>query len=387
MNAVLAIAAVELRRFMRDRSNIFFVLILPLLLVVVIGLQVNDGNVAGRVAIAGAPSDLRESVVDELEARSMRVDITDADNVGKLVARGRADVGVFIPAAAATAFSAGDAVSLEMIGGSATGAPSIARRVETAVNAVAVERAQFVALVDAGAAEAAVRSTLDAARRSVEAPRLELVDVNAISIEFEGVTGLDLGATGQTLLFVFLSSLSGSVTLLQARRSGVLRRSLAAPVTPTMGIVGQGLGRFAIALFQGGYIMVAARLLFGVNWGDPVASVLVLVAFCAVAAGSAMLIGSLFDNEGTASGVGVGAGLVVAALGGCMVPLEFFPDTLRAVAHITPHAWAYDAFAEIQRRSGGVGDVLTELAVLIAMALVVLLAGSVALRRSLARSL
>ena len=387
MNAVLAIAAVELRRFMRDRSNNFFVLILPLLLVVVIGLQVNDGNVTGRVAIAGAPGDLRESLVDELEARSMRVDVTDADNVGKLVARGRADVGVFIPAAAATAFSAGDAVSLEMIGGSATGAPSIARRVETAVNAVAVERAQLVALGDAGAADAAVRSTLDAARRSVEAPRIELVDVNAISIEFEGVTGLDLGATGQTLLFVFLSSLSGSVTLLQARRSGVLRRSLAAPVTPTMGIVGQALGRFAIALFQGGYIMVAARLLFGVNWGNTVASVLVLVAFCAVAAGSAMLIGSLFDNEGTASGVGVGAGLVVAALGGCMVPLEFFPDTLQTVAHITPHAWAYDAFAEIQRRSGGVGDVLTELAVLVAMAIAVLVAGSVALRRSLSRAL
>ena len=80
----------------------------------------------------------------------------------------------------------------------------------------------------------------------------------------------------------------------------------------------------------------------------------------------------MLDNEGAAGGLGVGLGLVLAALGGWMMPLELFPDTMRTVAHLTPHAWAYDAFAEIQRRGGTLVDVLPQLGVLAGMAVVLL---------------
>ena len=100
-----------------------------------------------------------------------------------------------------------------------------------------------------------------------------------------------------------------------------------------------------------------------------------------------MLLGAVVDHEGAASGVAVGAGLVLAALGGCMFPLELFPDTLRTVANITPHAWGYEAFAQIQRHAGGLADIGLELGVLAAMALVLVLAGSWALRRSTARAM
>ena len=46
------------------------------------------------------------------------------------------------------------------------------------------------------------------------------------------------------------------------------------------------------------------------------------------------------------NGVGVIVGLGVAALGGCMVPIEFFSDTMTKIAHLTPHAWALDVLAE-----------------------------------------
>ena len=106
-----------------------------------------------------------------------------------------------------------------------------------------------------------------------------------------------------------------------------------------------------------------------------------------IAAGTALVIGVVMDAEGPASGVAVGAGMILAALGGCMVPLEFFPDTLRTVAHLTPHAWAYQALAEVQRRGGGVGDILPELAVLVAMAVALLAVGALLLRRTLQRAL
>lgn len=166
-----------------------------------------------------------------------------------------------------------------------------------------------------------------------------------------------------------------------------MRRVMGAPVTSAQTVTGLALGRFVIALFQGVYIIGASSLLFGVDWGDLGAVVVVLAVFGLISAGLALLIGVVLDAEGPASGIAVGAGLILAALGGCMVPLEFFPDTMRTVANVTPHAWAYQALAEIQRRDGGVLDVLPELGVLAAMALAVLAVGTFALRRSLQRAI
>jgi ABC-2 type transport system permease protein len=127
--------------------------------------------------------------------------------------------------------------------------------------------------------------------------------------------------------------------------------------------------------------------LFGVDWGDPLPAGLVLVLFCAVSAAAAMVIGSVMDNDGAAAGVGVGLGLVLAGLGGSMVPPEFFSDPLQAVSRVTPHRWAYDAFAGIQRHNAGLVDILPQLGVLAAMACGLLALGAFLLQRSLNRAL
>ena len=387
MRAALAIAGVELRRFLRDRSNIFFVFVFPLLLVVVIGAQFGGGGGQGRVAIAGGDSALRTAFVTQLRADGVTVALAGPDAVRAQVARGRTDVGLFIDPAADAAFAAGDGVVVEAVPGTQQGTQAALQRVRTAAASLAVERGQVVALVDAGVQEAQARAALDDASRSMTPPRLAVVDVNKITQEFSGLGKFDLGAAGETLLFVFLSSLAGSATLIQTRRLGVMARTLAAPVRAGHALAGQALGRLTIAVFQGSYIMVATAVLFRVNWGNVALSLLVLLVFSAVAAGAAMLIGSLVDNDGAASGVGVGVGLVLAALGGCMLPLELFPDTLRTIAHVTPHAWAYDAFALIQRHHASLMDILPQLGVLAAMAAVLLAAGTWTLRRSMARAL
>lgn len=386
MRAVLAVAGVELRRFLRDRSNIFFVFLFPLLLVLVIGAQFGEGAAQGRVAVAGPESPLRAALVTEL-SDGLTVALEDPAEVREQLARGRVDVGLFLPPDAAAAFAAGDDVELEVVAGAQQRSVATLQAVRTAVEAVRTDRAQLAALTAAGAGQAQARRALADADAAFTPPTLAVVDVDDVAQEFSGLGQFDLGAAGQTLLFVFLISCAGSATLIQTRRLGVLARTLAAPVTAGQALAGQALGRFAIAVFQGAYIMAATAALFRVGWGELSASLLVLALFGVVAAGAAMVIGSLFDNDGAASGVGVGLGLVLAALGGCMLPLELFPDTLRRVAHVTPHAWAYDAFAEIQRHDGTIADVLPELGVLAAMGAALLLLGTWTLRRSLARAM
>ena len=85
-----------------------------------------------------------------------------------------------------------------------------------------------------------------------------------------------------------------------------------------------------------------------------------------------MLLGSLFSNDQQAGGVGVVLALGLAALGGAMFPLDLFSPTMQRIAHITPHAWALDAYAELVRRGGTTLDILPELGVLILYAVVLL---------------
>jgi ABC-2 type transport system permease protein len=106
------------------------------------------------------------------------------------------------------------------------------------------------------------------------------------------------------------------------------------------------------------------------------------VLFCVVSGAAAMLVGATMRNDSQANGVGIGLGLGMAALGGSMVPLEVFPEGMRRVAMVTPHAWANDAMAELVRRDGGLGDVTLQVAVLAAYAAVLLTLATWALRRT-----
>ncbi len=386
----LAIAAVELRRFLADRSNIFFVFIFPLVLVVVIGASFGGSGSGASIAIAGADSPLRGAIVEQLtEDDAGEVSYASEDAIREQVARGRTDAGLLISADQAAAFDDGQDVDLPVLVGSSANSQIASQTLSDAVAAANARRDQVAALDGDGRSEAEINAALDTAGERLTPATLQVDSgVDEVSAEFEGLSGqFDQGASSQLLLFVFLASLTGSATLIQARRYGVVSRVLSAPVTSGQVLLGQALGRFTIAAFQGIYIMIATTLIFAVSWGSWTLALVVLVVFSTVAAGAAMILGSLVDNEGAASGLGVGLGLVLGAIGGCMFPLEFFGDTMRNVAHITPHAWAYDAMAEVQRRDASLVDILPELGVLAAMAAVLLVIGSWALRRSTARAM
>jgi ABC-2 type transport system permease protein len=193
----------------------------------------------------------------------------------------------------------------------------------------------------------------------------------------------DLGASTQLLLFVFLTSLVGSTALVETRRLGVSRRMLATPTGAGTILIGEALGRVAVALVQGLIIMLGAGLLFGVQWGDPLGAAALLALFALAASGAAMLMGAVFRTEQQAGGFGIMLGLVLAALGGSMMPIELFSDTMRTVAKFTPHAWANEGFAELVRRDGGLLDIAPQLGVLAGYAVGLFAVGAWLLRRTL----
>jgi linearmycin/streptolysin S transport system permease protein len=147
-------------------------------------------------------------------------------------------------------------------------------------------------------------------------------------------------------------------------------------------LLGEGFGRFLVAALQGMFILGAAALLFGVDWGDPLGAAAVVLLFSLVSTGAALLFGAVLPNEQQAGAL-VPFGLALAALGGCMVPLQVFPQTIRTIAHATPHAWANDAFEKLIAEGAHVNQIVPQLLALAGFALVLLAVGAIGLRRSL----
>ncbi len=391
MKRMWTIARVELTRFLRDRSNLFFVFVFPLLLVLLIGAQFGGGG--GVQVGAVAPDDVpAERLLERIEDAGgiAIVEVEDEERLRDEVSRGVLSAGVVLPDDYGARVEAVEPTEVAFIGRPDSTAASV-RAVVSAAVAQQRQAGQAAALaedqVEGGGDRAALRTlALDLqAQLDGVTVRAETVGTDELGEEFAGLGQFDLGASSQLFLFTFLTSLASSAALIQLREYGVAHRMLASP-TPMRQIVG-GLtaGRLLVALVQALYIVVATVMLFQVDWGDPLATGVVILLFSLVSAAAGMLIGAAMRNDNQASGVGVGLGIGLAALGGSMVPLELFPDGVRLVSRLTPHAWANEAMAEIVRRDAGLGDVIPQVLALGGFAVVLLVLGTFTLQRTLAR--
>lgn len=382
---VLTIAATNLRRFARDRTNIFFVLVLPLAIVLLIGLQYGE-NGNSQVGIVAGDDPVSRDVVERLEAND-RIELSrydDAETLTDAVADGERVAGVVVPLDIADRLEAGEPVEVGFVAAPAGIGPQMRAIVDDAVARAVAEPTAVAAAVERGADPAAAA---DAATDQADAVELVGVAVTTTGDRLfpEDIGGFDVGAPSQLVLFMFLTGLTGSAVLIQSRNLGVSRRMMSTPTGLGTIIAGETLGRFVIVVVQGLYIMLTSTVLFGVDWGDLVAAAAILVVFGAVGASAALLAGASFDNDEQAGGITVVLGLGVAALGGSMLPIELFSDTMVSIARFTPHYWAIDAFSELIRHDGGLADITRSLSVLAVFALVLGIVATWRLRVALVR--
>ncbi len=370
----LAIAGSNLRRFARERANVFFVLILPMLLILVLGSVFGRGFEPRVGLVAPETGDLTQALVDELEAHEGFAlhRHSDRETVVRAVERGELEAGLILPPDYDAAIRAGDAVEIDFIARPGQASLSLRRTIDTLL----AEQMMLPRIAAFAAAEGAAPFDQALARAATVTADTDGVHVESTVAGDSGISRrnwgqFDLGAQQQLMLFMFLTSLAGSAALVQTRRLGIARRMFATPTTVRTILLGEGLGRFGVALVQGVYIMLGTMVVFGVRWGDPLGAILIVLTFGLVGSGAAMLMGALFSNDQQAAPVGVFLGLGAAALGGCMLPLyvmELFAPAVWTAAHVMPHAWALEAFEVLAIHDGGVGDVLPFLGILLGYA-------------------
>jgi ABC-2 type transport system permease protein len=383
---VLWIAVANLRRMFRVRTNIFFVFVFPMALILILGATFGGSFTPRLGVVAQGSGPLGAALVQQLE-RTPHLQVVAVSDPGALITqveRGNLEAGMVIPPGYDPAIRAGRGVNLRYMARPDQSSQQLGETVRGAVakQAALLGAARFavaehsVASFDVGLAEAA--------RISPAVPPVSVTETTAGTAVFAKTLGqFDEGAWTELLLFLFLTALTGAVALIETRRLGMSRRMLATPTAPGTVIAGETLGRVLIAAVQAAVIIFGSALLFGVHWGQPAGVAAVVIVFALAGAGAGTFLGTLFRNEQQAMGVSLLLGLGLGALGGCMVPLEIFSPTMRRIAHITPQAWGNDAFARLVGHGASLAGILPQLGVLAAYAVALLALATWRLRRVL----
>lgn len=178
---------------------------------------------------------------------------------------------------------------------------------------------------------------------------------------------------------LFFVAVPFSNAFIRERQQGALRRLRSTNIGARAQFVGKLTPYFLINQLQVVLMLLAGAYLVPLLGGEalrlngsPLAFVLLSAALSIAALGLAMLIAVIArTTEQATLTAGVG-NIVLAAVGGVMVPKFVMPEAMQAVAAFSPMSWGVDGFLDLLLRGGGVLDIQSELLKLTAFGLAAL---------------
>jgi len=174
---------------------------------------------------------------------------------------------------------------------------------------------------------------------------------------------------------------SFAVSIVKERTDGTFARLRIGPIGRAHILAGKGFACFSTCVFIMCVQYVAAKLIFRMPIGN--LPFLVLAAFCTILCfvGLMMFVCTIGRTEQSAGGAAWALMMIMAMLGGGMVPLIFMPSWLRPFSHFSPVKWGIFALEGGIWRELSFVQIMNPCLVLLAIGLSFFLLGVVMLRR------
>jgi ABC-2 type transport system permease protein len=203
---------------------------------------------------------------------------------------------------------------------------------------------------------------------------LEKLSANPVQVdhsyrpaEGKAPTSVQQSVPAWLVFAMFFAVVPLSNALISERQQGTLRRLRTLPISPFLPVIGKLIPYFFINQIQvilmllvGVYVMPllgADRL----TLGDSLAGLALMAVSLSIAAlGYGILIAAVARTTDQATTLGGTGNILLAAIGGIMVPRFVMPEAMQQLSNISPMAWGLEGFLDIFLRNGGVVDVLPE---------------------------
>ena len=334
-----AITLNELRRRVRDRSAVITCLVAPLAIAATLGFAFS-GSVSTAVlpiGVSGAsPALLRAAVhASQLPPTVVVRLLPDEATVKHEVSDGTLAGGVAVLGGHKTLSH----LLIPMVAPGATPSPGF----DVVDRSNALLGQEYAESLAGGLASRLYAGRLERGTANDSAA----ISVSASTLGNGGKAVLDYFAPSIAVVFLFIGSGLGMRSLLMERSTGTLARLAAAPIRPTA-IVGGKL--LAIALTGLTSILIVwgvTAAVFGADWGDPLGVLLMCVGATAAMCGLGTFLTSFARTPQEAFAASLVVGLLLALLGGNLLPPGALPEALQVLSLGTPNGWALVGFGRL----------------------------------------
>ncbi len=405
LHSIYAITAKELRVFLKDLGSLFTLFVMPLAFIVIFSLALSD--------VYSPPEDHPIAIpisVDRAGELAVQIAATLDSADGFNVVHNDADGVPFTAQFVADAVAAGDyQFAIVFPSGFTDTLTDPARLLGDGAGSVTVEfivdpaaTLQVVAPIQ-GAVAGVIQQTIGQMMNAAGAEQLfrllELPDdtlamaraavelgpatswsfpvviqrVNPPNVERELFPdSYQQNVPGYTVMFMFFIVTVIAASVFKERSSGALRRVRATPVSRIAIVIGKTLPFFAINFLQAVIMFTVARLGFSMDLVNIPALLVVTAGLSLAATGMGSMITNLVRTEAQAGSIGVLLILILAMLGGSMIPRSIMPEAMQTIGLIAPQSWALTAYQDVLVRGFGIASILQETLILIAYAAVFL---------------
>lgn len=241
----------------------------------------------------------------------------------------------------------------------------------------------FLSVVEAAAAQQKIRLLLTDLQDFV--PELEDIDILAesdalsselVSVRYgfqsreiidEAPTSVQQNVPAWLVFSMFFVVVPLANTLINERQIGTLRRIRTIPVASWKLVAGKIIPYFFINQLQVVLMLIVGVMVVPLLGGDRLtlgesASGLLLIsaALSVAALGYAMLIAVICRTTEQATTLGGAGNIILAAIGGIMVPTFVMPEFMRELSVVSPMSWGLQGFLDIFLRGGGPAEVWPE---------------------------
>ncbi len=390
MSQALLIAGLDLRRRLKDRSILLQVFLAPILLALIVGAAFSgsSGNLDATIVIADADQTSVSAAIGRAISDSSDgaggleftvTEVTDAAAAEDLVASDQADAAVVIPPGYTAAVGSGESSELIVVG-SATSpiVTGIARSIAEGINSQL--RAQYVGTRTAALTAEASALPLDPGQlaEALDAPEIITVADSRVTNTFNIMSFF---APGMAMIFLFFVMGTTARSVLTERREGTLARVLASPTSATGVVLGKSIAVFVLGLLSMLTVYAVTTVAFGVDWGDPLGVLLVILAVVVAITGLSLIVTGLARNEEQAQSLTIIGTLLLAVLGGTFIYSA--SGALADARAFTPNGQALMAFIDLSAGQAGWLDVLPRVGIILVIGLVSGAIGLVSIRRGL----
>jgi ABC-2 type transport system permease protein len=373
-NKVRAVAVKELRQVARDPLTLAMLLGLPTMMLLLYGYAVNFDVRHIRLAIqdrdkTAASRDLGAAFVNS-GYFDLVADLPAGADLERLTERRRAQAVLVIPETYGRDVAAGRTARVQLVidGADANTATTVLGYASSIAAEAGSEVTRSQLLRNAGTGGASSKGGSGASR-------IAPIDYQPrvwYNPELKSTQFLVPGLVGFILMLTAV--LSTALSVVREKERGTMEQLRVSSLTPGELLVGKTIPYLAISLLATAIILLAARALFGVVVrGSYLDLFAVTFVYLVGALGLGLLVSSVADSQAMAFQLGAATSMLPSILlSGFIFPIRAMPAVVRGLTYAVPARYFLVVLRGVILKGAGLAPYLTDLAFLLAYALVVL---------------